>query len=149
MRGPALLVVTASLLIAADDAKQDEVKKDMEKFQGTWKAVSIEHDGAPVSSEEELASIQLVVSGDKRTLKVADEIRSQSTYKLDPTKKPKAIDITVSEGLLQGRTLVGIYEVDGDTHKICLAVDGQERPKELASKAGSGHLLQVFRREKK
>jgi len=37
-------------------------------------------------------------------------------YKLDPDASPKSIDM--SEG---GRLSPGIYELDGDTLKICLA----------------------------
>jgi hypothetical protein len=56
----------------------------------------------------------------------------------------------MSEGPLAGRTLRGIYEIEGDTQKVCLPLEeGAGRPKEFTSKPGSGHLLQVFKREKK
>jgi RNA polymerase sigma-70 factor (ECF subfamily) len=149
MKWPTLLVLAAGLLAAASAPQQDEVKKEMEKFQGTWKTVSVERDGEPVVPEEELKDLKLYITGDKRVLKVREAVRSQGTYKLDPTKSPKAIDITVSEGPLQGQTVYGIYEIDGDTQKICLTLEGKERPKEFKSTPGSGHLLQVFQREKK
>ena len=38
--------------------------------------------------------------------------------KLDPSKKPKAIDITQLSG--KGETIPGIYSIDGDTLKICM-----------------------------
>ncbi len=149
MKARVLLCVAVGLMLAADDKKSDEVKKEQEKFQGAWTTVSIVRDGETVVPEEEIKALKLTISGDKRVLKVGDEVRSEGTYKLDPSKKPKAIDITVSEGPLKGKTVVGIYEIDGDTQKICLALEGTERPKEFTSKAGSGHLLQIFKREKK
>jgi hypothetical protein len=45
--------------------------------------------------------------------------------------------------------MLGLYELDGDTWKICSALPGKERPEELTSKEGTGHTLAVWEREKK
>jgi hypothetical protein len=42
----------------------------------------------------------------------------------------------------------GIYEIDGDTLRICVAKKGKERPKTFESKEGSGHVLTVMKRVK-
>ncbi len=131
------------------EKKREAEKKEVAMFQGTWRTVSIENDGESAVPEDELKELVLTIEGNKRTLKVGDAVRSVGTYRLDPAQKPKAIDITVSEGPLKDKTVRGIYEIDGETQKICLALDGETRPKEFTSKPGSGHLLQVFRREKK
>jgi hypothetical protein len=39
--------------------------------------------------------------------------------------------------------------VTDDTHTIVLNLKGDDRPKKLESKEGSGHLLQKFKRVKK
>jgi hypothetical protein len=39
----------------------------------------------------------------------------------------------------------GIYELNGDTLKSCVASPGKERPTEFSAKAGSGHTLRVFK----
>lgn len=150
MKWSLMLVLAAGMLVAADDAKKDDVKKEMERFQGNWTTVSIQRDGKDVLPDEEKPKLKLTITDNKRVLKVDDEVRSNGTYKLDPAKSPKWIDITVSEGPLQGRTVKGIYEIEGDTQKICLQLneDG-DRPKEFSSKPESGHLLQIFKREKK
>ena len=45
---------------------------------------------------------------------------------------------------------LGIYEFSGsDNFKTCWSPAGKERPTTFASKEGSGHLLFVFKREKK
>ena len=46
------------------------------------------------------------------------------------------------------KTKLGIYELDGDTYKFCLAPAGKPRPTEFTSKEGSGHSLGVSKREK-
>ena len=43
----------------------------------------------------------------------------------------------------------GIYELKGDTLRICGAGQGGERPKEFKSDEGSDAMLLTFRREKK
>ena len=54
------------------------------------------------------------------------------------TTKPKMVDLTFTAGPEKGKTSLGIYEVDGDTWKICLGLAGKGRPKEFTTKAQSG-----------
>jgi uncharacterized protein (TIGR03067 family) len=147
MRLHIILVLAAGLMLAADAAKDDATKKDMDKFQGTWTAVEAMRDGEKVS-DEELKGLKLTVEGNKRTLKQGDNVRAKSTFKLDATKSPKHIDITLEAPDGTSMTFHGIYEIDGDTQKMCLALGG-DRPKDFSSKADSGHLWQVFKRDKK
>ena len=53
-----------------------------------------------------------------------------------------------TEGPGKGKTMLGIYELTGDTYKVCFALPGGERPKEFASKPGSKTMLIVMKREK-
>ncbi len=148
MRLQILLVLFTGLLLAADAPKADATKKDMELFQGTWTVYVVERDGMPVP-EDEIKALRLTVQGNKRTLKVGDEVRAQSTFKLDASKSPKWIDVTLESGDMKGQTFHGIYEIDADTQKTCITLKGDERPKDFTSKEGSGHLLQIFKRIKK
>jgi uncharacterized protein (TIGR03067 family) len=147
MRVHTILVLAAGLLLAADAPKDDATKKDVEKFQGTWTAAEVVINGMDLP-EDQLKELKLTIDGNKRTLKVGDAVRTKSTFKLDPSKSPKHIDITIEEGPQKG-TYPGIYEITADTQKLCLALEGGGRPKEFSSKADSGHLYQVFKREKK
>jgi hypothetical protein len=64
------------------------------------------------------------------------------TYRLDPTKTPKLIDLEMA-----GVTFHGIYQLDGDTLKICVNwKKGSNRPAELAMKADSGGIVNTLRR---
>jgi hypothetical protein len=78
--------------------------------------------------------MQVVVLDDKVTVKQGDKTM-EATIKLDETKKPKEIDMTITEG---GQTEVhlGIYQLDGDTWKVCKSHPPQERPTELATTEG-------------
>ena len=57
--------------------------------------------------------------------------------------------MTPDDGPNKGKTLVGIYEVKGDELKVCHGDPGADRPKEIASKEGSGLSLITLKRVKK
>jgi uncharacterized protein (TIGR03067 family) len=154
MRAVFSLLLAAGLLgvaAAQDKAPKDNAAKaELAKFAGEWQAVRIINDGQEGVPEDELKELRLTIKGNKRVLKVGDEVKAESTFTLDPAKKPKEITITVnSEGPLKGRKLTGIYELTDDTHTIVLNLKGDDRPTKLESKEGSGYLLQKFKRVKK
>ena len=66
---------------------------------------------------------------------------------LDASKKPRAIDETITAGPNKGKVFSAIYEIDEEQHRICFAAAGKERPTAFSS--GNGQLLQVWRRDKK
>lgn len=83
------------------------------------------------------------------TLTVAKEVL-QATYRLDPSKKPRAIDLTSTSGETKGRTYLGIYELDGDALKICFSEYEQDRPREFAAQGKPGiRTLLVLKRQTK
>jgi uncharacterized protein (TIGR03067 family) len=85
----------------------------------------------------------------KWSIRVDGKVVARGTSKIDPTSKPRAIDLTQTEGQGKGKTSRGIYEVEGDTRKVCIAEAGKERPTTFSSPADSGHILAVFKRLKK
>jgi hypothetical protein len=44
--------------------------------------------------------------------------------------------------------MLGIYAIDGDTHKVCIAEPGRERPTEFSTQAESGRTLFIMKRAK-
>ena len=71
------------------------------------------------------------------------------TQKLDPSKSPKAIDVTMTEGPNKGAVMLGIYEFDGDTLKVCFDPQGKKRPTEFKSPPDSANFVNVHKRVKK
>jgi uncharacterized protein (TIGR03067 family) len=137
-------LIAVVLLIAAD-ARDDAAKKDLGKFQGNWQLISAERDGKK-TPQEEVKKITLSIQGNKFVLRKDTVIISEGTMTLDPTKKPREIDETITTGPTKGKVFSAIYEIDDEHHKICFAVAGKERPTAFSS--GSGQLLQVWKREK-
>jgi uncharacterized protein (TIGR03067 family) len=138
------VLLALGLLLGADD-KQADAKKDQEKLQGEWTMQSGERDGEQFP-DDLLKSLKRTVTGDKYTITRDGETFAKGTYTLDPSQKPKTIDAKL-EG--NDQPVRGIYELDGDTLKICVAGPGEARPKEFATKAESGLTLVVWKKAKK
>jgi uncharacterized protein (TIGR03067 family) len=144
-----LLACMALCLFLGADAPKDDVKKDKDKLQGTWKTVTVQEDG---EKKDDTEDHRLIFSGDEFCIKKGDETVIKGKFKIDSSKKPKQIDMDITQASkeeFEGKTAVGIYELDGDTLKWCVKKPGKgERPKEFASDHGSSHLLVTFKREK-
>jgi uncharacterized protein (TIGR03067 family) len=136
-------------LAADSDAKEEAVEKALQAFKGSWRMSSKEEDGKKFS-EEEIKDLILTHDGAGQcSVRRGDQLIAEATVKLDPTKKPRTIEIAFTEGDHKGITVLGIYEIEGDTFRVCIARPGDERPAEFSAKAGSGRTFVVYKREKK
>jgi uncharacterized protein (TIGR03067 family) len=137
-----LLIAAAALPAAAAD--DDAAKKDLDKMQGVWKVQSATAEGR-VQPADEIARWQLTVEGDKYALKTFMTEEQKGTIKLDPSKKPAAVDFAKGD-----KTFPGIYEIDGDTLKIAVGKPGGAgRPTAFESAPDSQVTYVVFKRDKK
>jgi internalin A len=146
IRSAVFFIVVTGLLLAADEPNDAAAKKESEKLSGTWKAITVERDGQPDGAAQN-AIVTYTAEG-KLTVKFAEGTRGEGTYRLDPSKTPKRMDYTLSFGTNKGEPHKGIYSLEGDTLKICGSEPGKPRPKEFATKADSGRVLLVLKREK-
>src|SRR2546423_13056847 len=121
------LVLTASGGTGARAGDKADVEKELKKFQGTWTFASVETGGREIPAAE-FQGITVTFEGDKYTVKKGDEVIQAATQKLDPSKSPKTLDVTVAEGLNKGAGMLGIYEISGDTLKVCFDPEGKKRP---------------------
>ena len=103
---------------------------DPEKVEGTWEMVYGEQGGEPLPGEL-VRRARLVLAAGRYAVRIGRDA-FKGTHRLDPSRQPKWIDVTASEGRLRGRTLLGIYEFDGSRLRVCFASPGQARPKTFA-----------------
>jgi RNA polymerase sigma factor (sigma-70 family) len=133
-------------------AKGADKKEDKDLIQGTWKVVNLLREGEEQNDQEakEMKGAKWVIGAGKLTLRLEGQADRESTYTLDPTAKPKAIDVTSLERGEKDRKFEGVYELDGDTLKICVStpLGGPQRPKKVAAEKGDGTVLLVLKREK-
>jgi uncharacterized protein (TIGR03067 family) len=143
MRPLALLIVLGTSLSWAADAKDDAVKKEMEKLDGAWQLVGGQERGKDADLKD--LKVRYTFAGQKITIKFVElDLEKSLSFTIDPSKKPKEIDI-----MSKDETRVGIYALDGDTLKICTSKDKGDRPKEFATTADNGFALIILKREKK
>jgi uncharacterized protein (TIGR03067 family) len=140
-----LLLACASLISAADDKKADPVREELKKLEGTWLRVSFEVDGQ--KEDTDVKDAKAVIKGNMVRFVFGNKVFGEATFSIDPTKKPKAMDSTSTKPD-KGRRTLAIYELNGDDLKIC-ATEGDKRPMEFMTKAGSGCALSVYKRAKK
>ena len=116
--------------------------QDLEGLQGTWNVVLLEMDGQKMSG----GGARIVVRGNRFTTS-AMGATYEGTVTVHQTTAPKSFDLRFEQGPEKGNTNFGIYELDGDTWKICLATRGSERPKEFAAPRGTGIALETLQRQ--
>ncbi len=145
------LVLIAFTSPSALGAESETGAKELHGLQGTWTVFSSEQDGEKRRDLDEVKKMRLTIKNDKWSLEYHNNVKDKhvATLKLDPTQKPKAVDLKFSEGLLTGETQMAIYELNGDNLKFCLPGESMQRPKNFDSREGiAGHWVLVLEREK-
>jgi uncharacterized protein (TIGR03067 family) len=132
----------AVVLLLAGGARADDAKD----IEGTWIPTTGELGGQPLPAEI-LRNMKLSIQGDKYAVRAGAET-DFGTLKLDPVQKPKAIDITGTDGPNKGKTIPAIYELSGDSLRVCYALTGTKRPAEFTSKGDAALLLITYKRVK-
>jgi len=125
------LVAGVGFLLASEDKALD---KDL---LGTWEQV-------PAA----VPKVILIITRDTYAVQVAGQATTPDRYKVDPSRAPRTLDVTRSEGPRKGETVLAIYEVKGDSLRTCFALPGRERPTGFTPKEGSGHVLRTYKRVK-
>src|ERR1051326_1611407 len=110
-------------------AQDDASKKDLAKLQGVWRFESME--GGFPGDATAFKDLKLTFKGNTASHAGAGGKTEEATFKLDATKKPKHIDFMPLSEPGKGKTMKGIYDIDGDTLKICGAGENEERPTEF------------------
>src|SRR5262249_26079164 len=121
-----------------------EEKSDQDKIQGKWKIDSGTRGGQPI--DESRKGTIVAFDGNKMTMtfmRDGQEQKLEMTFKLDPSAKPRAIDVDIN-----GKPGLGIYKLEGDTLTICHGEEGDARPTEFVSKEGSKIAVITLKRTK-
>jgi len=142
-----LILIIVCLLVSGHGAQQSAgPSDDVETLQGSWAFVSLEVEGSKLP-DAMLSGSKIIIKGENFK-SISAGITYEGKMKIDRNSTPKTLDLTFTEGPEKGRTSLGIYELDGETLKICLSLAGSTRPTEFASKPGSGFAFETLKREK-
>lgn len=118
------------------------MKGDLKKLQGTWFILTLEME----EQKYPTGGSKIAIQGDRFvSLNMGAEYEGSVT--VDETQTPKTFDLLFEKGPEKGNKSLGIYELDGDTWKICLGLTGKRRPTKFAAEKGTGHALETLQRE--
>jgi len=144
------VAVVVGLIAVAVSGDGGEKKGKNQGPDGAWVVVGMEQDGTKLPADViEKLNMKLTIKGENYTVTMADKVVDKGTSKVDDKKKPNTVDIKSEEGPNQGKTILAIIEIDGDSMKACYDMEGKVRPTEFATKEGTGHVLILYKREAK
>jgi uncharacterized protein (TIGR03067 family) len=141
-----MLWLAATTSVPAADDKDDDAKS----IQGTWVVdPDVYKDLKDKEVVKEMKAVRFVIKGDSFSLKHPPGNQEKGSFRLDPSKKPKEIDLLSDMGTVQAQ---GIYELDKDRLKLCWDREFKShgRPTKFAhAKEGNDPFLLVLIRDKK
>jgi uncharacterized protein (TIGR03067 family) len=141
--GQTLLLLTCGLFVGSND----EAVQDFAQLEGVWRFALVQVDGKK-QPEVPFATNKMIIGKDGSYIVIQGPRVTRGSIRLNPASAPKQYDVTITTGLLKGRTFPGIYELEKDRWRICLPLGGKDRPAALASNPGSGLMLQILERER-
>lgn len=116
----------------------------LSQLQGTWRVTALEVNGA-APPRTQLASSSIVIKGTRFTATGPGSLY-EGEMTIDANAQPKRLSVAMEKGA-ELRTNHAIYEIKGDTLRICLNVNGDPAPKAFATKQGDGCALETLVRE--
>jgi uncharacterized protein (TIGR03067 family) len=139
---PLLLAMTALLLGSSGCASWPA--RDAAAIEGTWIPTTMELSGQAFPADDSGAIVLTIEDG--RYLVSVDGQLDKGDLRLEPSARPKAMEIIGTEGPNQGRTFFAIYELTGDTLRICYDLGGEARPSEFQTRPNTQLFLVRYRR---
>jgi len=154
------VIASLSPFLAATPAQENPAKTDLKHLQGSWQVILFQDDGKK-EPDEVLKYIKWTFKGNtlfttkaltvtedgKRTVK-GQGGTVEETFTIDPSKKPKEM-AGVTKKPFEGIETRSIYELDGDSLKVCANKDANAAvPKEFSAPPNSGRVLIILRRMK-
>ena len=125
---------------------QAPAQDDSKAVQGTWIPVQAELAGQAMP-DAVLKTILLKLDQGKYEVTVAGKT-DKGTCTQDPTTKPKRLSIQGTDGPNAGKTFLCIYEIDGDTFRVCYDLSGMKHPDNFATAKGTALYLVTYSRKK-
>ena len=125
-------MMLACLVLLGDPAADADAKRELQNLQGVWRT----------RAPNEQLVYTLVIVGE--TYAFSSQV---GKLKLDPAKQ--TCDLIIEEGFYKGKTVPGLYELEGDVLRIAmgLASDPMGRPTGFEENRDKNHRVYVFYRD--
>ena len=122
----------------------EAVEKDP-ALRGKWLLLQIDRGGKDIDLDHLEGSVR-EMGEETYSLKPLEGETITGKYSVDARAKPKTLDMVVDNGRFKGKTLKGIYRIEGDRLTISFGTPGEPRPAALDSTPGTQHTVAVHKR---
>lgn len=142
------------------DVPAGVAKSGPSELDGVWTSVSLESRGQErgVQSRGGVPARWVIARGEitesERLWMVGEPAIEEWTFRVDPAKSPKEIDLVPGSGPLQGTPLKGIYKIEKGTLTICYISpsaedpEKQPRPTDFETRRKENVVVRRFEQEK-
>src|SRR5436305_1546145 len=121
-----VLLFVSAVVVAAEKADDEKTAADKKALQGDWVPVKAELAGTAMP-DAVLKTISLKLIKNDYEVLVAGK-PDKGTWTIDAAGKPKEMKITGVKGPNAGKTFPAIYELAGDTLRVCYDLSGKKQP---------------------
>ncbi|WP_321472972.1 TIGR03067 domain-containing protein [uncultured Paludibaculum sp.] len=124
------------------------MRGSLTQLQGSWTIASLELDGQTMPATAH-AGARIQISGARFTSTGMGAVYEGTVELHDPAPPTTHgwIDMKFDNGPEAGNTNFGIFDLDGDTWRLCLATRGSVRPTAFTSTPGSGVAVETLVRD--
>jgi uncharacterized protein (TIGR03067 family) len=140
-----VLSVTAPLRAQGILEVKEDVRHELQQLQGVWRIEEQEDNGVKADAAA-LKGRTLFFGADALLVRDGLKIVQVAKLKVNPSLTPRTVNAEVVRGKDKGEMMLGIYELKGDTLRLCLDPTGTKRPTEYKAAADSKLLLLVCKR---
>jgi uncharacterized protein (TIGR03067 family) len=136
------------LILFASAVSDDAAALELARLQGEWTPLRLERKGEFIDDCFRHTS-GIVIDKDIIRFRVEERTLIEFRCKLDPTRSPKAVDLTATCGPRKGAVLRGIYTLNGDHLTLCWPIDDdQPRPRLLLDAPDRDHVTLMLQRRR-
>jgi uncharacterized protein (TIGR03067 family) len=129
--------------VAIAGASWADAPDETQALQGTWTAVKMELAGEVVPW-----MVTLTIANNAYEI-VANGLPDKGSCKIDTAARPGRMIITGGkDGPNAEKTFLAIYEINGDTLRICYDLSGKKYPETFATQKGTPLYLVTYQRKK-
>jgi uncharacterized protein (TIGR03067 family) len=114
-------------------------------LEGEWAMVEGVFNGAAMDKSAVVWARRLT-HGDVTKVVAGTHTMLEARFTIDEKASPRSIDYDNLSGSNKGKKQAGIWEIAGDTLRVCMSAPGKPRPKDFASTKGDGRSFTTWRR---
>lgn len=125
----------------------ERMTREQKKLRGPWIVDRAHNDGEELPGED-LKALAMIFEGDTIRVQEGDTVNERFRFILHVDHKPRGIDFHYLEGHKKGRVDRAVYQLDGNTLKICVQENPLgERPRDFNACKGSQRSLVILKRK--